>query len=354
MRPDGALVAGALGILLASCGAREPQLTVEARLSVPEVSAVSVSRIAFGSCNDIHREQPLWAPIRASKPDLFIWTGDIVYADRIQLVSYGRAQLYVPLPQLHDPSALERAYSAQRRHPGYAKLLDSVPVIGSYDDHDFGKNNGGGEYPHKAATARLLLDFLNVPEDSPRRTRQGVYGSYAFGPPGSRVRVILLDGRYHRGRPGPAADVLGPQQEAWLRATLTGSDADAHIIVSGVQVLALDHPYETWARFPRARDRLFRIVEETRPRGLVFLSGDRHHAEYSELRRGPLVLRDLTSSGLTHVYDQRGPEPNRHRRGPLIRKLNFGLLEYDWQRRTVRAQIRGEGGVVLLAQTWGF
>ena len=344
----GMVAALSLGI---SCAKRSHSLPIETRYSVPERSQTVLTRVAFGSCNDVHRDQPLWEPLVASQPGLFIWTGDIVYADRIQLLSYGAVQLYVPLPQLRDPTALRDAYAFQRLHPGYARLLKRTPVIGVYDDHDFGKNNGGAEYPHKKATGRLLLDFLNVPANSPRRTRAGVYGTYVFGPAGQRVRVILLDPRFHRGHPGAQSPVLGEAQEAWLQKTLAESDADVHLLVSGFQVLPQDHPYETWAKFPAARRRLFSVLGRTRPKGLLIITGDRHQAEYSELRLpSGFTLREITSSGLTHVYDHRGPEPNRHRRGALIRKLNFGLLTLDWQRRVLHVEVHGVGGAKYLSQ----
>ena len=330
------------GLLASSCSGPTPALPVDARYSVPGSSPRVLERIAFGSCNDINREQPLWDPILAAKPDLFIWTGDIVYADRIQVLAHPNAMLYLPLPQLHDTSALVRAYAVQRQQPGYARLLARTPVIGVYDDHDFGKNNGGGEYPYKAQTGRLLLDFLNVPPDSPRRRREGVYGTYTFGVAGRSVRVILLDPRFHRGRPGPLSEVLGRVQEDWLLETLKRSSSDVHLLVSGFQIMPDEHPYESWGQFPGARARLYELLNQTRPKGLLLVSGDRHFAEFSQARLpSGLALREITASGLTHVYERHALEPNRHRRGPLIRKLNFGLVTVDWQRGIVTVEVRG-------------
>ena len=67
-----------------------------------------------------------------------------------------------------------------------------------WDDHDYGEDDAGGEYPMKDASRRLFLDFWGEPADSPRRTRDGVYAAYLFGPPGERVQVILPDLRYNR------------------------------------------------------------------------------------------------------------------------------------------------------------
>ena len=40
-----------------------------------------LTRIAFGSCSKEYKPQPLWKPILADKPDLWVWLGDIVYGD---------------------------------------------------------------------------------------------------------------------------------------------------------------------------------------------------------------------------------------------------------------------------------
>ena len=39
-----------------------------------------VQKIIFGSCIDQHKPQPIWETILATKPDLFIFGGDNVYA----------------------------------------------------------------------------------------------------------------------------------------------------------------------------------------------------------------------------------------------------------------------------------
>jgi alkaline phosphatase D len=73
-----------------------------------------------------------------------------------------------------------------------------VPVLAVWDDHDYGANDAGAEYPMKAESQRMFLDFFGVAGDSPRRRRPGIYDARVFGPPGRRVQVILLDLRYFR------------------------------------------------------------------------------------------------------------------------------------------------------------
>jgi len=148
-----------------------------------------LSRIAFGSCNRHDLKQELWQHISAFQPQLWIWGGDIIYGDDYFLLTFLRYATSV--------ESMRQKWRAQRQQPDYARfLMTGVSVIGTIDDHDFGKNDAGTEYVDKKATQQLALDFLDEPADSPRRTQDGVYASYTYGPQGRQVRVILLDNRH--------------------------------------------------------------------------------------------------------------------------------------------------------------
>jgi alkaline phosphatase D len=304
-------------------------------------SGPAVQRIAFGSCNREYKPQPLWNPIRECKPDVWIWLGDIVYGEA------------------GDLAGLARRYQRVKKHAEYKALQQQCRVIGVWDDHDYGVSDGGKNNANKIESQRLLLDFLDEPPDSPRRTQAGVYAAYTFGPPGKRVKVILLDVRYFRDRPGPKADILGEPQWRWLEQQLTNSDADIHIIGSGTQVIASEHPYEKWADFPRARQRMFDLLAKTAPHNVLFISGDRHLGEISRMTdpRIRQTLYDVTSSGMTHHatnnwFHNFHRETNRFRCGQNFVDLNFGLLLIDWDAAapSVTLQIRDTASAVRIQE----
>ncbi len=286
----------------------------------------SITRIAFGSCNRSDLPQPLWSEIVANKPDLWIWAGDIVYGDTL------------------DMSVMAAKYRQQSDNPDYQQLLASTPVVGTWDDHDFGANDGDSSYPMKASSQQLLLDFLGVSADDPRRGQEGVYASHVLGSPPRQVKVILLDVRYHREPPGPDAGILGERQWQWLTQELNGSTAQLNLIVSGTQVLPADHQWERWAAYPAERQRLIDLVRSSRQPGVVFLSGDRHFAELTRNQPEDFYpLYELTASGLTHYWEQMPDELNRARVGRFYKGLNFGLIEILWDARPgpkLRLQVR--------------
>ncbi|MGQ0562392.1 MAG: alkaline phosphatase D family protein [Gemmatimonadota bacterium] len=272
--------------------------------------------IAFGSCNRQDLPQPLWPVIARHDPQLFIWLGDNIYGDT------------------DDMRVMRRKYERQLANASYRAFTSRVPIVGTWDDHDYGKNDGGREYVARRASQQLMLDFVGEPAGSARRRQQGVYAAETYGEPGRRIKVILLDTRYHRDAIGSNGTVLGEEQWQWLEDQLEDSDAQIHLIASSIQVVPEDHRFEKWANFPAERERLLELIDETDAPGVIFLSGDRHIAELSRLAGSPAgyPLYDLTSSGLTHTWRDARAEANRHRVGDLIIALNYGIIEVDWSR----------------------
>ena len=309
-------------------------------------------RIAFGSCNRTDLPNPLWDDILATDPDLWIWGGDNIYADT------------------DDAQAISAMYREQQAVPGYAALEASVPVIGTWDDHDFGKNDGGVEFGAKAASQQALLDFLRVPQDSPRRSREGVYAAHEYRFGDHSLKVIVLDTRYFRTRlqPDPSGDkryipnprgrgtVLGAAQWEWLARELAASRADFNIIVSSIQLLSGAHGFESWGLFPSEQARMLNLISLSGASGVIVLSGDRHISEFSRVETPALAypLIDFTSSGLTHAYRDFSGEPNPYRVGEVVARESFGLLLLDAEAGTATLQIRGEDGQVFAELQQGY
>ena len=116
----------------------------------------------------------LWNAILKNDPDVFLWGGDNIYSDT------------------DDAEKMKAEYLHQKNNPGYKKLLNAVPVYGIWDDHDYGLNDGGKEWHFKEESQQLFLDFMEVAENSPRRSREGVYHAEVFETPKGSIKVILL------------------------------------------------------------------------------------------------------------------------------------------------------------------
>ena len=49
----------------------------------------------------------------------------------------------------------------------------SCRLLATWDDHDYGVNDGGREYPQREASQRVFLDFFGDPADSERHNGPG-------------------------------------------------------------------------------------------------------------------------------------------------------------------------------------
>lgn len=101
-------------------------------------------------------------------------------------------------------------------------MRNSFPIVGVWDDHDFGSDNSGKEYANKVVQKQMFLDFLQEPDDSARRSEQieGVYTDYYLTNANIKVHIILVDVRYNM---VPEVDVLGEKQWQWLEFKLQES-----------------------------------------------------------------------------------------------------------------------------------
>lgn len=308
--------------------------------------------VAFGSCNKQYEENPLWDEVLRSGASVWIWGGDNIYADT----------------NVRD--VLVSEYERQKNQPGYAKVTQAMDVIGTWDDHDYGLNDGGAEFDFKKISQELFLDFMNVPADNWRRSREGVYDSKTYDLPEGSIKIIVLDTRFFRTALTPDTNsgkrfmpniygqgtILGEKQWEWLTRELMSSEADFNIIVSSIQVISGRHGFETWGNFPHETDRLKKVIRDSKAKGVILLSGDRHISEFSLVKlegvANPLV--DFTSSGLTHTYEEYSGEENPDRVGVVIKEKSFGVLKFNFEHKTVLMQMIGDHDQVLqeLTQTY--
>lgn len=283
-----------------------------------------------------------------------------------------------------DMDVLRAKYQLLAEQPGFQKLKQTCPVLATWDDHDFGANDVGAEYPNKRESQQVFLDFFGVPRDDPRRRQEGVYQAHLFGPPDKRVQIILLDTRYFRsplkkgfksGEPGegrrgvylpdddPKATILGDQQWNWLGEQLH-VPARLRLIASSIQFVADEHGSEKWGNFPHERQKMLQLLRQSRAAGAIFLSGDRHLAEISRLSADGgdgigYPLYDVTSSSLnvpsgntTKAGTRFANEINSYRVGLTYFDTNFGAVTIDWDKAdpVVRLQVCDEPGDVVLQQ----
>ncbi|MFT6179480.1 MAG: alkaline phosphatase D [Akkermansiaceae bacterium] len=317
-------------------------------LLTPLLAEEPITRLACGSCYKPERDNGIWKVIAAEKPQVFLFMGDNIYGDTT------------------DEKVMAEKYRRLNVQPDYAAFAKSVPILPTWDDHDYGLNDAGREFPFKETSAKLFFAAFKFPADHEARKTPGIYHSKIMGPEGKRLQIIMLDTRYFRSELvkvkqgkrkvyvpqfGEKATMLGKAQWKWLAAELK-KPAELRLIVSSIQVLATHHRFEKWVNMPDEKKRLIKLLKDSNSGPTILLSGDRHLAEVCKMGTAesglPFDLYEMTSSGMTHAGAPDDPSPLRIP-GTYSRATNYGLIEIDWQQKTPAVTLTlksAEGGPV--------
>ncbi|WP_156312620.1 alkaline phosphatase D family protein [Marinagarivorans algicola] len=307
-----------------------------------------IQRVAVGSCFKTQGTMSqAMSRIIASKPDLFMWLGDNIYADTTNM------------------NVMQDKYDNKKKNRDYQKFLTAkIPVLATWDDHDFGANNAGNNYSKRKESQQQFLRHFDIPTSDIRYSQQeGIYSAVMQGPSGKQVHSIMLDARYFRSPTfrnygtcqGDNSTVLGDAQWAWLEQELE-KPSQIKIIASGIQVLPPLHRkrnlnsycaygngqrfnaainslnesndsgtrYESWAEIPQQREKLLRLAQKAinsgKAKHIIFVSGDQHWGELLEksipasTTYGPqATVYEITASGFGQNWPYDIPNPNRLR-----------------------------------------
>ena len=297
-------------------------------------------KYGLGSCLDQRFDQAIWSSIKKENIDGFIFLGDNVYGDH-------------PNGSL---AMMEDAYKIQKnRLPKW--LMNEKEILAIWDDHDFGLNDGGKDYPLKKQAELMFLNFWNIPASDIRRKREGIYFKETKNIDGAKVEIIGLDTRYFRSKlignknkylpnKSPNASILGKDQWQWFKSQMINSNADIIIILSSIQVLATDHPYEKWSNFPSERKKLLDLISKTKKnKAIIVVSGDRHRAGLYKSKN----FFEITASSLNKPGSS-FKESDKHLINQTFPEINYGILEIKPLQRKITISIHNENGILLNSQ----
>ncbi|MGB3625918.1 MAG: alkaline phosphatase D family protein [Henriciella sp.] len=319
---------------------------------LPAETAV-IDRILVASCNDEELDSPTLAQLAEEEADLFLMIGDNVYGDRDGR-DYANNQ-----PELEE---VRESFADLADRAEFQEVRAKFPMMVAWDDHDYGANDAGRNFPFKNLAERIHETFWGL-EDQDVGQWPGTYYARSFGPEGQRVQVIMLDTRFFRSAltktdeygaegkerymPAPDGsyqDMLGSAQWTWLQNRLQ-DPADIRLVVSSIQVMPTVHGWEAWSTMPAERERLFDMVEKTGAEGVVFLSGDRHTGFiYEERDVLPYAANELTASSLNLSFATESAERDPRQIGTAFPLENYGVVEIDWDAEKISLVLKDSDG----------
>lgn len=287
-------------------------------------------RFGVGSCTYVNEPevdrpgQPyggnyeIFTALNAQKPDFMLWTGDNTYLREVDW---------------NSRTGVLRRYTHTRSVPEMQPLLANTHHYATWDDHDYGPNDSDRSYWLKPVTLDAFKLFWANPNFI---YNEGCTGTFMW----NDCQFFLMDDRTFRAPndtpEGPEKDYLGQRQLQWLIDALSGSQAPFKFVVIGNQVINPAKLFENYSNYATERDRMLKAIADAKIRGVIFLTGDRHHTILHKLDRpGTYPLYDVTISPLTSgpakARDEELKQPS-YVDGTYISERNFGMLSVSGPR----------------------
>lgn len=304
--------------------------------------------VALGSCTYINEpeydrpgdgygsEYEIFNAIDQKQPELMIWLGD---------------NTYLREPDWYTRTGTLHRYTHTRSTKEMQPLLARTHHYATWDDHDYGPNNSDRTWVQKElATEAFELFWGNLTFGTP--DFGGITSMFRY----NDVDFFLLDNRSFRTpndqKRADNKTVLGKKQVEWLIESLIFSDANYKMVCIGGQVLNTSKGGENYINLaPRERAYLLERIEAEGIKNVVFLTGDRHHTELSELTLGNgEKVYDLTISSLTSGTGTQRSEVNRNRvDGTMTIQHNFGILTFEgpYKERRLKVEVFDKDGALL-------
>ena len=248
--------------------------------------------IAMCTCMDDEKHDPMmWQNMMRQRPDLLIFLGDCAYANRG--ANKGMA----------DAAHLWKMFCQARLtlEIYYTPVL--VPIVATWDDHDFGMNNGDAqEFPFVLESQQNFLNFFAQEPGVCRNmfVGPGVSSAWKFG---SNL-FFLLDNRSFRERNESTGRYAhwGREQEEWMMSLIRQHTGPTFICSGSVFFLEM-MMVESLSKCHPGQFRGFLSELRSVASKVVFVSGDVHFSEVSRIE--PEILGyttyELTSSSIHSV-----------------------------------------------------
>jgi alkaline phosphatase D len=261
---------------------------------------------------------------------------------------WGGDNIYLREGDFETQTNMENRYIKAREVPSIQKLLSTCPQYAVWDDHDFGPNDSHSSFQYKKESLAAFKEMWgNSNYGFPQNENNCITGKVSI----NDVDLYLLDNRSFRippGTEGLTPQMLGKEQILWLMEDLKTSKGSFKLIALGSQVLSSVADFENYANYTEERDYLIQLLEKNNIKNVVFLTGDRHFCELSEVKlESGTRLLDITSSPLTSKPYGNSKEINSNRvEGTFVGEQNFAHISFSGsaKERTMNINLINKAG----------
>ena len=221
------------------------------------------------------------------KPGTSLEIFDYMKKDSANFMLWLGDNLYYLLNYRSYKSQLKINIKARLKQP-LNKFLNATQNYAIWDDHDYGSDNSDGSFKKKTTSLNVFQQFWPNPQND-------TFNYYTFKQ--QDAQFFMLDDRYNNNKDKA---VLGETQLQWLKNNLKQSNSTFKFIGIGMQALNPISTLECFYKTDTEYKELIAFIKAEKISGIIFLSGDRHHAELMRIDEDGLYpLYDFTTSPLT-------------------------------------------------------
>lgn len=300
------------------------------------------AKIAIASCmSDEDKLRPvmykIWGELLAHRPNFIFLIGDNVYADMWVTSKIG--------PDGATPKIIWQRYVESRNLIPLFKTKKLIPILAIWDDHDYGRNNGGIEFKYKKESLQALNDFFA--QETTDHLTKGPGASLSLK--AFQQEYIFLDNRSFRTLDNsdiPDQSHWGPQQEEWLLQHLNTGTNPAWLI-NGDQIWGGYHQFESYEGNHKQsfKKMMKKISQANNP--VIFITGDRHLAELMKITKKEFgyTTYELTTSGIhSHVFPNSWDKvPNHRQIAGAAEKYNYAIVTAEAKKRKLHLDVQVYG-----------
>ena len=240
-------------------------------------------------------------------PDFFVGTGDNVYYD-------SRDEF-----EADDAATMRRKWHKQLVQPRFVDLFRSTPTYWEKDDHDHRYNDcdrEGDRAPSSDLGIKIFREQVPVVPGGDDTTP--TYRTFRVN---KHLQIWLVEGRDYRSPnkmpDGPDKTLWGAEQIAWLKKTLTASDATHKLLISPTPMIGPDDGYKIDNHVNhkgfRHEGRAFFdwiVSQDLHNKGFAVLCGDRHWQYHSI---DPTGIEEFSSGAICDANARLGRNPGNNK-----------------------------------------